>query len=147
MRETDIDAVLDMAAELSSHEGMPNPDLTYEKLHEVMFGQSAFVYGSVARKDIEPVGYVFWNIGYDMQHGTRTLNIIDLFVKQTDRRQSIARFLLSKLASLAMERGYKFMTVQASARNEEANAFYGACGAKLDRTNTYYFTQTTMEAL
>ena len=102
MRETDIDAVLDMAAELSSHEGMPNPVLTYEKLHEVMFGQSAFVCGSVARKDIEPVGYVFWNIGYDMQHGTRTLNIIDLFVKQTDRRQSIARFLLSKLASLAM---------------------------------------------
>ena len=41
IQDADIDAVLRMAAELSAHEGMPEPDLSYEKLHDVLFGSRA----------------------------------------------------------------------------------------------------------
>lgn len=43
IREADIEAVITMAAELSAHGGMPPPNLTYAKVYDIPFGQSAFV--------------------------------------------------------------------------------------------------------
>ena len=147
IQDADIDAVLRMAAELSAHEGMPEPDLSYEKLHDVLFGSRALVQGRVAHHASQPVGYILWNIGYDMQNGARTLNIIDLFVRAAHRRKGVARSLLQGAAAHALKKEYRFITVQTFDQNEEANAFYTACGAKLDKTKTYYFTTKGMSAL
>ena len=147
IQQADIDAVLSMAAELSAHEGMPEPELSYENLHDVLFGPRALVAGHVAHQTSQPVGYILWTIGYDMQNGARTLNIIDLFVRAAHRQQGIAKSLLRNTAAHALKQGYRFITVQTFDQNTEANAFYPACGAKLDHTNTYYFTTKGMSAL
>lgn len=146
IRETDFDAILSMAAALSAHEKMPPPELSHEKLHNVLFGPDAFVEGRIARLE-EAVGYALWNVGYDMQYGTKTLDIVDLFVKPEHRRRGIARSLMREMAAVAAERGYRFMTVKTFTQNHEANAFYPACGAKLDNCNVYYFTGKAMRAL
>ena len=135
-----------MAAELSAHEGMPPPDLSYEELHEVLFGEDAFLHGVAAHHEHDAVGYALWNTGYDMQHGTRTLNVIDLFVKRGHRRRGIAKSMIQELASVAVRRGYELMTVQTFTENQEANAFYRACGMKLDPTNAYYLAPKHIDA-
>lgn len=146
LREADIAAVLEMAAALSAHEGMPPPDLTHDKLYEVLFGPDAFLHGRVARVDQRAIGYILWTIGYDMQDGTRTVHIIDLFVTETHRMQGVARSLMREATSYALKLGYLSVTVQTYRNNQEANAFYQACGAKLDKTNVYYLTPSAMEA-
>ncbi|MEL7202907.1 MAG: GNAT family N-acetyltransferase [Pseudomonadota bacterium] len=136
-----------MAAALSAHEGMPPPNLSRQKLFGAIFGPDACVEGLIASSDQSHHGYVLWTIGFDMQNGTRTLNIIDLFVEEPHRRTGIATSLLKATASVASERNYKLVTVQTFIENADANAFYPAIGAKLDRTNVYYFNDTAIKAL
>ena len=136
-----------MAAELSAHEGMPPPNLSYEKLHGVLFGNDALLHGMAAHYEHDAVGYALWNAGYDMQHGIRTLNVVDLFVKRENRRRGIARSLVHELACIAIRGGYELITVQTFTENQEANAFYRACGMKLDATNAYYLAPKHIGAL
>ena len=145
--ENELSAGLDMAAALSAHEGMPPPDLSRQKLFDAIFGPDAWVEGLIASSDQSHLGYVLWTVGFDMQNGTRTLNIIDLFVEEPHRRTGIATSLLKATASVASERNYKLITVQTFIENADANAFYPAIGAKLDRTNVYYFNDTAIKAL
>ena len=72
---------------------------------------------------------------------------MDLFVKEAYRRKGIARSLVQEISAISARQGCKIITVQALAKNEEANSFYIACGAKLDKGNLYYFSQEKIAML
>lgn len=144
---SDLPDIIAMARELSLHEGDPPPDLTVDGLAGVMFSSHPLVFGKIARIVEAPAGYALWTVGYTMQHGMPLLEVADLYVRPDVRRRGLARALMQSMAGVAQENGYRFLTVKTFNGNAEANAFYPACGGRLDQTNVYDFGQKAMAAL
>ena len=143
----DGEAVARMATELSAHEDQPPPEFDAEKFCRDGFGPNAAFFTLIAEREGRPVGYLISTVSYDIQFGQKIRNIVDLYVDPESRRMDVGRALVSEIARRAWEAGENNLIVTTFAENAEANAFYRAIGARLDKSNVYYWSARQMNEL
>ena len=93
------------------------------------FGENPAFSGLVAELDGEMVGYLLYCPGYDLDHGGRIIHIVDLFVRETARRQGVARALMEAVADICRQVGGKQLLWAIYTPNTLAKDFYEKLGA------------------
>jgi len=86
--------------------------------------------GLMGELDGEPVGYLLYCHGYDLDLGGRGIYVIDLFVHESARGRGVGRRLMQTTARLCREAGGKHVSWSVYTRNRLAMRFYEHLGGK-----------------
>jgi GNAT superfamily N-acetyltransferase len=104
--------------------------LTGADLHSALFGPAAALYGHVAvDAHDEPIGFALWFLNFSTWEGTSGIYLEDLYVRPSARGDGLGTALLSTLAQLCVERGYRRLEWWVLDWNADALRLYHRLGA------------------
>lgn len=112
--------------------GDPDPDpgqITEQQYLSDGTGPGQAFYGLIGELDGEPVGYLLYCHGYDLDLEGRVVCVIDLFVQESARGHGVGRLLMQTTAKICREAGGKQLSWSVYSRNELAQRFYEHLGA------------------
>lgn len=130
-RPEDVPAVVAMVHELAAYERASEQcHLTGAQLHAALFAEQPALYGHVAAPpDQDPFGFALWFVSYSTWEGVHGVYLEDLYVRPESRRTGAGRALLSTLAGICLDRGYRRLDWWMIHWNP-AQEFYAALGAQ-----------------
>ncbi len=130
VRPADVPAVVAMVHELAEYERAPDEcHLTEPQLHAALFGDRPALFGHVAvGPDDVPVGFALWFLNFSTWEGVHGIYLEDLYVRPAARGSGAGRALLTMLAAICVERGYRRLEWWVLHWNP-ARDFYAAIGA------------------
>jgi GNAT superfamily N-acetyltransferase len=129
-RPGDEDGILDCIRRLAEYEREPDAvEATTDDLRESLFGPSPSVFGHVVEKDGQIIAIAVWFLNYSTWTGRNGIYLEDLFVRASERRHGYGRALLSALAQLCTQRGYRRLEWSVLDWNEPSIRFYRSIGA------------------
>ncbi|QXQ11703.1 GNAT family N-acetyltransferase [Paeniglutamicibacter sp. Y32M11] len=129
-RPDDAAAILSLIHELAVFEREPDAvKNTQEQLTAHLFGPDPQVYAHVVEEDGTVLGFALWFLTYSTWEGTHGIHLEDLYVSETRRGAGHGKALLSTLARLAVQRGYKRVEWSVLDWNAPAIGFYDSLGA------------------
>ena len=131
-RPLDVPAIVAMVHELADFERAADQcHLTPDHLDAALFGPRPAVHGHVAVSEAdEPVGFALWFLNFSTWEGTPGIHLEDLYVRPAARGSGAGLALLSALAAICTERGYRRMEWVMLDWNPAAE-FYAAIGAEV----------------
>jgi len=131
-RPSDVPAIVAMVHELADFERSADQcHLTPDDLGAAMFGPQPAVHGHVAVTGAdEPVGFALWFLNFSTWEGTPGIHLEDLYVRPAARGSGTGLALLTALAAICTERGYRRMEWVMLDWNPAAD-FYAAIGAEV----------------
>lgn len=94
------------------------------------FGSNPAFSGLIAELEGEIFGYLLYHFGYDVDYATRTLHVIDLYVRENGRGQGIGRALMRRAGEICRATGGKQLFWAVYAPNKTAINFYKRLGAR-----------------
>ncbi len=94
------------------------------------FGERPAFAGVVAELEGEVVGYLLYCPAYDLDLGGRILYLCDLFVRESRRRQGVARALMQAAAEACRLMGGTALLWSVYIPNTAAASFYEKLGAR-----------------
>lgn len=149
-RETDLDTIISLISGLAEYEREPEAVvLDRDELRAHLFGPRP--YAEVILAEDEPgaaVGFALFFHNFSTWLGKPGLYLEDLFVLPEERGKGHGKALLSRLASIAVERGCGRMEWSVLDWNEPSIGFYKALGATpMDEWTTYRLTGESLAAL
>ena len=112
--------------------GDPDPDpgqITEERYLADGTGPKPAFYGLIGELDGEPVGYLLYCHGYDLDLGGRVIDIIDLFVQESARGHGVGRLLMQTAAEACREADGHCLSWSVYHGNKLAQRFYKQLGA------------------
>ena len=112
--------------------GDPDPDpggITEQQYLADGTGPRPAFYGLIGELDGEPVGYLLYCRGYDLDLEGRVIEVIDLFVQESARGHGVGRLLMQTAAEICREAGGRHLSWSVYARNKLARRFYEHLGA------------------
>jgi len=129
-RPSDVPAVVAMVHELAEYERSAHLcRLADDQLHAALFADAPALFGHVAEGvDGEPVGFALWFLNFSTWEGVHGVYLEDLYVRPSARGLGAGRALLSALARVCRERGYRRLEWWVLHWNP-AREFYDAIGA------------------
>jgi GNAT superfamily N-acetyltransferase len=128
-RPEDVPAVVSMVHELAEYERAPEQcHLTDEQLHAALFSPAPALFGHVADDGSQLLGFALWFLNFSTWEGVHGIYLEDLYVRPTARGSGAGRALLSALAGICVERGYRRLDWWVLRWNP-AREFYAAIGA------------------
>jgi GNAT superfamily N-acetyltransferase len=134
-RRDDVPAVVAMVHELAEYEQAPELcHLTEAQLSAALFPaapahDTPALFGHVAvGPDDVPVGFALWFLNFSTWEGVHGIYLEDLYVRPRARGSGAGRALLSTLARICVERGYRRLEWWVLHWNP-ARDFYVAIGA------------------
>jgi GNAT superfamily N-acetyltransferase len=131
-READVPVILQMIKGLAEYERLSHQVIaTEDSLRETLFGPRPAAEVVLAYDGREPVGFALFFHNYSTFMGRPGLYLEDLFVVPSWRGRGVGRLLLTRLASIAVERGCGRMEWAVLDWNESAIGFYKRLGASL----------------
>ncbi len=95
------------------------------------FGPNPAFRGLVAELNDEVIGYLLYHFGYDVDLASRTMHIIDLFVRAARRRHGAGRALMFHAGDLCRRNNVGQMIWSVYKPNRLAYEFYRGIGARL----------------
>ncbi|WP_103936482.1 GNAT family N-acetyltransferase [Thermomonospora echinospora] len=126
----DVPTILRLIRELADYEkALHEVRATEEDLRASLFGPEPRVFAHVAEQDGEVVGFALWFLTFSTWMGTHGIYLEDLYVRPEARGGGHGRALLTELARIAVERGYRRVEWSVLDWNEPAIGFYKALGA------------------
>lgn len=129
VRPEDVPAVVRMVHELADFERAPEQcHLTPPQLHAALFAEQPALFGHVAVRGDEVVGYALWFLSFSTWEGVHGIYLEDLYVDPAARGTGAGRLLLTTLARICVERGYQRLDWWVLHWNP-ARDFYAALGA------------------
>jgi GNAT superfamily N-acetyltransferase len=129
-RPGDEDGILGCIRALAEYEKEPDAvQATPGDLRESLFGASPSVFGHVVEKDGQIIAIAVWFLNYSTWTGRNGIYLEDLFVRESERRHGYGRALLTALARLCTERGYRRLEWSVLDWNEPSIRFYRSIGA------------------
>jgi GNAT superfamily N-acetyltransferase len=129
-RPGDEDGILDCIRALAEYEKEPDAvQATPGDLRESLFGPAPSVFGHVVEKDGQIIAIAVWFLNYSTWTGRNGIYLEDLFVRESERRHGYGRALLTALARLCTERGYRRLEWSVLDWNEPSIRFYRSIGA------------------
>ena len=129
-KKSDAQAICDMAAALSAHEGVADPKFTMEDYRKYGFGRKQQFKTLVAEFSEKVVGYLIFCDSFHIGIGKPGLNILDLFVDNSFRRMGVGKKLFATLSSYCIRNEGTWITWQCQPKNESALHFYRAIGGR-----------------
>lgn len=130
-RTEDCAAILELIHELAVYEKEPDAvKNTVQALEDHLFGPSPQVFAHVV-EDAEGqlVAVAIWYLTYSTWEGRHGIHLEDLVVRESERGSGHGTALLTELARIAVERGYRRVEWSVLDWNEPAIKFYDAIGA------------------
>ena len=135
-RPDDVPEIARMVRELAEYErALEMADATEEQLHDVLFGPSAIVHAIIAEHSPDdggpPVvaGFALWLRNFSTWVGLHGIHLEDLYVRPQFRGDGYGKALLTELARICVERGYRRLEWNVLDWNEPAIGFYRSIGA------------------
>jgi len=126
----DVNAIVGLIGELAEFEKLSHLlQVTPETLHPHLFGQRPVVEAQVAQLDGEVVGFALFFTNFSTFLSKPGLYLEDLYVRPALRGRGIGEALLSRLAAIAVERGYGRFEWSVLDWNSNAIRFYEKMGA------------------
>jgi GNAT superfamily N-acetyltransferase len=127
----DVPVILSLIKALADYEQLANQvRATEADLRAALFGPKPAAEVILAYAGAEPAGFALYFQSFSTFVGRPGLYLEDLFVKPEWRKQGLGRMLLSRLAHIAVERGYGRMEWSVLNWNEMALRVYRAAGAR-----------------
>jgi len=130
VRPEDVPAVVSMVHDLATFEDAPEQcHLTEAQLHTALFGPDPALFGHVAEAgDRSLWGFALWFLNFSTWEGAHGIYLEDLYVRPEARGTGVGRDLLTELAAVCVDRGYKRLDWCVLDWNP-ARAFYTGLGA------------------
>ena len=129
--KSDVPIILQLIRSLAEYEKMADEAVATEAdLERALFGSRPAAEVIIAYAGDEPAGFALYFQSFSTFLGRPGLYLEDIFVKPEWRKQGLGRMLLSRLARIAVERGYGRMEWSVLNWNEMALRVYRAAGAK-----------------
>lgn len=126
----DVNAIVGLIGELAEFEKLSHLlQVTPETLHPHLFGERPVVEAQVAQLDGEVVGFALFFTNFSTFLSKPGLYLEDLYVRPALRGRGIGEALLSRLAAIAVERGYGRFEWSVLDWNSNAIRFYEKMGA------------------
>ena len=127
----DIPLITQLIRELAEYEKLAHTCVADDaSVGENLFGEDPAAEVVLAFIGDEPAGFALFFENYSTHRSRRGMHLEDLYVREHLRRKGIGRLLLSRLASIALERGYGRMEWSVLRWNEPAIRIYDAIGAE-----------------
>jgi GNAT superfamily N-acetyltransferase len=103
----DCGLILDFIRELALYEKAPEAVVATEaQLRDHGFGPMPAFEAIIAELDGEPAGMALFHTRFSTWLGTPTLYLEDIIVREAARGHGVGRRLMTRLASIALERGW-----------------------------------------
>ena len=107
----DAGLLLKLIRELAAYERAPNAVLTTEEdLRHYGFGPERQFEALLAFLDGEPAGFALFHSRFSTWLGRPGVYLEDLFVTQAARGKGVGRRLMTRLAAIAVKRGFRCLT-------------------------------------
>lgn len=130
MRE-DVPLITRLIHELAEYEKLAHTCVADDaSVSENLFGPNPAAEVVLAFLGDEPAGFALYFENYSTHLSRRGMYLEDLYVREHLRGRGIGRMLLSRLAAIAIERGYGRMEWSVLRWNESAIRVYDAIGAE-----------------
>jgi len=121
---------------------------TVEALTRTLFGPEPKAFAHVAERDGAIRGIAVWFLTYSTWTGTHGIWLEDLYVHEEDRGRGYGKALMSALAQICVDRGYRRFEWTVLDWNEPSLAFYLSLGAvPMDEWTTQRLTGDALAAL
>jgi GNAT superfamily N-acetyltransferase len=147
----DVPAVLAMVRELAEYERARHEALATEaQLRAALFGEHPAVFAHIAEDDEtgEAVGFALWFLNFSTWQGKHGIYLEDLYVRPYARGGGHGRALLTRLAQIAVERGYGRVEWSVLDWNEPSIGFYKSLGAvTMDEWTGFRLTGDALDSL
>lgn len=124
-RAGDEPAILALIQALADYEREPDAvENTQAMLTATLFGDEPRVFAHVVEQERAIVGIAIWFVTYSTWTGTHGIWLEDLFVDEQMRGRGYGRALMSALAAVCLERGYRRFEWTVLDWNEPSIGFY-----------------------
>lgn len=128
--EADVPVILDFIRKLADYERLSHEMVASEDhLRSWLFGAKPAAEVALAFSATEPVGFAVFFTTFSTFRGAPGIYLEDLFVDLEHRGQGAGKALLRYVASLAIARGYAYVTWAVLDWNQPAIDFYRSLGA------------------
>ena len=147
----DVPAILTMVRDLAEYErARREATVTEAQLRTALFGQNPAVFALISEDEDtgEAVGFALWFLNFSTWLGKHGIYLEDLYVKPYARGGGHGRALLTRLAQIAVERGYGRVEWSVLDWNEPSIGFYKSLGAvPMDEWTVYRITGDALQRL
>lgn len=121
----DADAVVQMVADLSAHEGGGRTQFKKVQFLRDMVGENPpFTLLVADDGEDKAIGFILFYPGYDLATGTHGMHFGDLFVQEKHRRKGAAAALFKQMIQATLDAGGEWISWKALITNIEAYGFY-----------------------
>lgn len=130
--ESDVPDILRLVHALAAYEREPDAvEATEDHFRSVMFPEEGApnTYGLVAERDGEVIGIAIWYVTFSTWTGKNGIWLEDLFVVPESRGEGAGKALLTRLAQIVVERGWRRLEWCVLKWNEPSIGFYHSLGA------------------
>jgi GNAT superfamily N-acetyltransferase len=147
--ERDVPIILNFIRKLAEYEKLSQMVVATEAhIREHVFGANPVAEVLLAYWDEEPVGFALYFRNFSTFLGQVGIYLEDLFVEPEHRGKGIGKALLSRLAKIAIERGYGRLEWAVLDWNTPSIEFYRRLGADpLDAWTGYRLTGDALSRL
>lgn len=148
-RPGDEAGILALIHALARYEREPDAvENTLDMLRATLFGAEPRAFAHVVEREGVVVGIAIWFLTYSTWTGTHGIWLEDLYVDEAERGRGYGRALMSALAAVCVERGYRRFEWTVLDWNEPSLGFYRAIGAEpLSEWTTQRLTGPRLTAL
>lgn len=145
----DVPDILRLIRELATYEREPDAvETTEEHLQTWLFGPDPVAAVLVAEAAGRVVGMALWFRTYSTWTGVPGIYLEDLYVEPGQRGSGLGKALLTALARIAVDRGYRRVEWAVLDWNTPSIEFYEALGARpMEDWTTYRLTGDALTAL
>jgi GNAT superfamily N-acetyltransferase len=135
----EVPAIVRLMRDFAEYEDLGDYcEITEERLHDVMFGEDAFVEGLVAFHQDEPIAYAMFYPYFASFRGQCGYYLEDIFIAEDFRRNGLGEAMVRIVAKLARQRGFERIDFQVLEWNAPAVKFYEKLGAVRDDSERHF---------
>lgn len=135
----EVNAIVRLMRDFAEYEDLAEYcEITEQRLHDVMFGEDAFVEGLVAFHGEEPIAYAMFYPYFASFRGQCGYYLEDIFIAEDFRRNGLGEAMIRIIARLARQRGFDRIDFQVLEWNTPAVKFYEKLGAIRDDSERHF---------
>lgn len=137
--EQDLGDIARLLRDFADYENLSEYcDVTEQRLHDAMFGESGFVEGLIALDDETPVAYALFYPNFASFRGERGLYLEDIYIDAEYRRLNLGEKMLREIARIARSRDMTRIDFQVLEWNRPAVKFYLKHGAEHNEGENHF---------
>ena len=135
----EIPAIVRLMRDFAEYEKLGDYcEITEDRIHDVMFGDGAFVEGLIGFHENQPIAYAIFYPYFASFRGQCGYYIEDIFIDEAYRRNGLGEAMIRIIARLASHRGFERIDFQVLEWNTPAVKFYEKLGAIQDDSERHF---------